>query len=156
MTMPRGFFGTRADLFMDVGILLLTLLPALMLWAFRLARNRRLSAHRNVQTATLAVVLIVLVLFEIDIRLRGGSAAFLAQYPERAAIVRGILRAHLVTAAATFLAWLELGVVSWIRFRRVLPGAFSLAHKRVGRFTFVGACLLSASGALMYALLYVV
>lgn len=141
---------------MDAGILLLTLLPILMLVAFKLARRRRHAAHRNLQTGTLAIVLVILVLFEVDIRLRGGSAAFLAQYPERATIVRAILRVHIAMATLTFVAWLGLGLVSWSRFSRGLPGTFSRTHKRLGKATFVGACFLSASGALMYALLFVI
>jgi hypothetical protein len=35
-------------------------------------------------------------------------------------------------------------------------GSFSRFHMGLGKTTFVGACLFSASGAVMYALLYVV
>ena len=153
--MPHGIFGTRADLLMDAGITLLTSMPLLMLWAFRLARRRRFVAHRNLQSATLAIVLVVLVVFEIDLRRRGGSA-FIDQFPERAAIIRVILEGHIAVATATFFAWFALGVISWTRFTKSLPGTFSRLHKRLGKATFVGACLLSASGAAVYALLYVV
>ena len=152
--MPDGLFGTRADLLMDAGITLLTSMPLLMLWAFRLARRRRHTAHRNVQSATLAIVLVVLVIFEIDLRMRGGSA-FIDQFPERAAIVRAVLKGHIVVATATFFAWFGLGLISWTRFSKSLPGTFSRLHKSLGKATFVGACLVSVSGAAIYALLYV-
>lgn len=153
--MPPGFFGTRADLFMDLAILFLTLLPCLMGLAFRFARARRYRAHRNTQVLTLTLVLTVLVLFELDIRLKGGSAALFAEIPERASIVRPLLYAHILVATLTFFAWLGLAAASWRRFERVLPGTWSKRHRRLGRLTFLGACALSSSGAAIYALVYV-
>ncbi len=153
--MPPGFFGTRADLFMDVAIVVLTLLPCAMLTAFSFARRRRYVAHRNTQVATLALVLTILVLFELDIRWKGGSAVFLAQAPARATLVRTLLRAHIAVATLTFIGWLGLAYASWSRLGRSLPGSFSARHRRLGLFTFVGACALSSSGAAIYALVYV-
>lgn len=153
--MPAGVFGTRADLFMDVSIVLLTLLP-LSLWAaIRLARARRYRAHRNLQVITLFAVLLVLALFELDIRMSGGTAALLARVPERAALVRPLMFAHIAVASLTFLAWLALALVSWRRFGAHLPGSFIRLHRRLGWLIFVGACFLSSSGALSYVLLYV-
>jgi len=153
--MPRGFFGTRADAFMDVVIVLLTLLPVLMLAAFRLARRGRVTFHRNMQCATLLLVLLVVVLFELDVRQSGGKAAFLAQNPPRASLVGAILRFHIGIATLTFFGWLALAALSWSRFRRSLPGAFSRLHKRLGKVTFVGVCILSSTGALIYLLVFV-
>ena len=153
--MARGFFGTRADLFMDLAIVFLTLLPCLMVLAFRFARAKRYRAHRNTQVLTLALVLSILLLFELDIRLKGGSAALLARIPERAQFVHALLRAHIAVATLTFIAWLGLACVSWPRLGRVLPGSFSARHRRLGLVTFIGACALSSSGAAIYVLLYV-
>jgi uncharacterized membrane protein YozB (DUF420 family) len=140
---------------MDTVIVLLTLLPLLMLVAFRFARRGRAALHRNMQVATLVMVLLVVVLFELDVRLSGGKAAFLAHNPARASTVESILRFHIAVATFTFLAWLGLAAVSWPRFRRSLPGTFTRIHRLLGKVTFAGACLLSSTGALMYALMYV-
>jgi putative membrane protein len=151
--MPRGFFGTRADLFMDVTIVLLTALPFVMLAAFRLARHRRLTAHRTLQIALLATVLVVLVLFELDIRLSGGTQAFVAQ-SRLGPIALPLLRIHVAIATITFLSWLALILASLKRFRRVLPGPFTPRHRMWGKLTFVGVCLLSSTGAALYACVY--
>lgn len=153
--MLAGIFGTRADLFMDAAIALLTLLPLLMLGAFRHARARRFVAHRNLQVATLALVVVVVVLLELDIRISGGTAQFLARMPARATVLRPLLRAHVALASITLLAWLGLAYASWPRLGRSLPGSFSRRHRQLGLCVFVGASLLSASGAAMYALLFV-
>jgi putative membrane protein len=153
--LPKGFFGARSDAFMDVAIVALTVLPVLMLIAFRAARRGHTRAHRNMQAATLALVLLIVVLFELDVRLSGGKAAFLARNADRARVIEPVLRAHIAVASATFFAWLSLGVASWSRFGQTLPGPFSRWHRRLGLMTFAGACLLSLSGALIYALAFV-
>lgn len=153
--MPSGIFATRADLFMDVAISFLTALPALMGLALRFARTRRYRAHRNTQAATLLVVLVVVVLLELDIRLSGGTAAFLAHAPGRLELVRPLLFVHVAAATLTAIAWLILAVISWRRFRITLPGTFSRLHRRIGWTTFAGACFLSSSGAALYALCFV-
>jgi hypothetical protein len=153
--MHRGLFGTRADAFMDVVIVVLTLLPLEMMAAFRLAKARHHVAHRNMQVAALVAVLSAVVLFEADIRISGGKAAYLAQNPARAALVAPLLQAHIAIATATFFTWLGLAVLSWPRLGTSLPGRFSRLHALLGRAAFVGACLMSSTGAVMYALVFV-
>jgi uncharacterized membrane protein YozB (DUF420 family) len=151
--MPRGIFGTRADAFMDVTIVLLTVLPFAMLFAFRLARRRRVATHRSLQIGLLLAVLTALVLFELDIRMSGGTTAFVAQ-SRFGALVMPLLRFHIAIATVTFLSWLSLILASIKRYERVLPGAFSARHRAWGKLTFVGVCLLSSSGAALYACVY--
>jgi len=153
--MPPGFLGTRADGFMDAVIILLTALPILLLLSFRFARRGATRRHRNIQATTPALVLSAVLLFEADVRHSGGKAAFLALNPGRASLVEPILRAHIVLATITFLAWLFLAGVSWRRYGAALPGSFGALHRRLGKITFAAVCLVSLSGALMYLLVYV-
>jgi uncharacterized membrane protein YozB (DUF420 family) len=151
--MPRGIFGTRADLFMDLAIVLLTALPFAMLGALRFARSGRVYAHRAMQTGLLVAVLVVLALFETDIRLAGGTRSYIAQSRMGAAILP-LLRVHVAIALLTFVSWLALIVASWPRMRVTLPGAFSARHRAWGKVTFGGVCLMSATGAALYACVY--
>jgi hypothetical protein len=68
-------------------------------------------------------------------------------YPDRAALVRAILRAHVAVATATFVAWFSLAAVSWRRLSRTLPGSFSRLHRLAGRLTFAGECFVAFSPA---------
>lgn len=76
MRLPAGFLGTRGDLLMDAVVVAIVLTPFLFLWAVRLVRRGEFARHRNWQTALLGVLLAAVVLFEVDIRLSGGTAAF--------------------------------------------------------------------------------
>ena len=153
--LPKGFLGTRADCYMDIAIILFTTLPFFILIALQLARHRKFISHRNMQIATLALVLIALGIFELDIRLTGGINAFLAHSSMPMSFTRRFLDFHIVIASVTALVWIGLAVTSWTRFTKVLPGRFSSRHIWWGKATFVCICLTSGTGAAVYLMTFV-
>lgn len=152
---PRGFLGTRADVLMDVCILIFTALPAILWWGVRLARQKRYVQHRNFQAVSLVIVLLLIVILETDIRLAGGTQTFLASSSMPAGFVRAFLAAHVLVAIGTAILWTTLALRSWRRFGSQLPGPFSATHRRLGRLTVLGVGLLSSSGLLLYIFLFV-
>jgi uncharacterized membrane protein YozB (DUF420 family) len=153
--MPHGFFGTRADALIDLSIILLSLLPVSTWIAIGYARKRRWTAHRNLQTATFLVNTLAVALLEIDIRISGGTVAYLSRSALPLPLMRACLLSHIAIALVTFCSWGILVVISWRRLHRVLPGDFSPRHRRVGKLTFAGITLMSSSGIALYVLLYV-
>ncbi len=63
-----GFFGTEADLWVDLFLLVLVLLLPTLLFAVGLARRGRIRAHATVMVTAFVVFVVVLVAFEIDVR----------------------------------------------------------------------------------------
>lgn len=153
--LPKGFLGTRADFYMDMSIVLFASLPFLILVALRLARRRKFVSHRNMQVATLTLVLIALGFFELDIRLSGGASALLAHSSIPMSFTRRFLDVHIMIASVTALAWIGLVVTSWARFTRSLPGRFAPRHVWWGKATFVCICLTSGTGAAVYLITFV-
>ena len=153
--LPKGFLGTRADFYMDISIILFTSLPFFILIALRLARRQKFTSHRNMQVATLILVLIALGFFELDIRLTGGINAFLAHSSIPMSFSRRFLDFHIVIAAVTALAWIGLVVTSWPRFSKSLPGRFTPRHVWWGKATLVCICLTSGTGAAVYVMTFV-
>lgn len=156
MKLPDGFLGTRADVLMDVAIIVFTALPFVLIFGIRYARHRHFMKHRRFQTAAALLVLLLLVLFELDIRLCGGSQAFISKSSFSAGFVRTFLICHVAIALLTGASWLALIVRSRARFLGSLPGTFSARHRWWGWLTFVGVCLLSSSGFALYMLLFAV
>lgn len=152
--LPTGFLGTRADVLMDVTIVLFTVLPLAMLGAFWLVRRGRPRAHRNMQLGMLALVIPALILLEVDIRLSGGSVAFVSQGSLSPAFMRWFLLFHIAIAVATFVSWLRLAIISFRRFGVSLPGPFGARHRRWGKVTFWGVCMTSGTGCALYVLLF--
>ncbi len=149
-------FGTRASLAVDFTYLMTLIAPVASWVSFRLARSRREDLHRRIQIAVLVLCVISVLAFEVNIRVAGGSGAFLAQAPNDAVgSARALLWAHISIAVITYGIWTYLAVVSSRRFRVSLPGAFTKRHKRIGKLVFVGLWLTAASATGMYFLAFV-
>jgi len=148
-----GFLGTRADLITDVVVVGFIAIPPLLWWSAQRARRGDHRLHRAVQSATLAVLTVLLVLFELNIRLRGESVFLSA---DASAALRVSLYVHLAIAVGTFLVWTALVLVSWPRLGKVLPGRFSATHRRLGQAVIAGTVLTALTGAGLYIAAFVV
>lgn len=154
--MPAGFLGTRGNLLMDTVVVAIVLTPFLFLWAVRLAKRGRYTQHRNFQTGLLGVLLVVVILFEVDVRLSGGTEGFLAGSPYLGTpLLKWLLRIHVVVAVATTLLWLAIAVQAWRARMDLNPLAFSAAHRRRGYWVFAGVIFTAVSGVWLYWLGFV-
>jgi uncharacterized membrane protein YozB (DUF420 family) len=156
MNMPAGFLGTRGDLLMDVVVVAIVLTPFLFLWAVRLARRGEYRRHRNLQTTLLTTLLAAVVLFELDIRLTGGTQAFLADSPHLGRpLLTWLLRTHVLVAVLSFGLWSLVVVQAWRARMDLNPGLFSAIHRRRGYWVFAGTVFTAVSGVWLYWLGFV-
>lgn len=147
---------SRADLVVDLTLVVNLLAPAVAFASLRLARGRRHDLHRKVQLALLAVCLLAFVALEVRIRVAGGSGALLAGAPAHLmGLARVALGVHISVAVATYVGWIWLAIASSRRYKATLPGRFSRVHGRAGRWIFGGLCFNAASATLMYLLAFV-
>jgi len=146
-----GFLGTRADTLIDLAIVFFVLAPFLMVYALRLAAQRRHLEHRNLQAGLLLAAVVAVLMLEISLRFGGAGEAFAASSlygpPMTALFV-----VHLAIAVPTFILWCWLAALSWRRFSHTLPGPFGRTHRRWGKLAFVGLCLSSATGIGLYVM----
>lgn len=152
MTLPPGFLGTRADLFMDVVIVTVALVPAL-LWAGRaLARARAYQRHRQLQLLLTGVFVVVVGLFEVYIRWKGGVDGISVGSPwHQSTPLYTFLGVHLTLAIGSSVLW---GWLTWASVRRFDnppgPGAFSAQHRRWGTITMTTMALTAITGLGLY------
>ena len=146
-----GFLGTRADILIDLAIVFFVLAPFLMVYALRLAAQRRHREHRNLQAGLLLAAIVAVLMLEISLRFGSAGDAFAASSlygpPMTALFV-----VHLAIAIPTFILWCWLAALSWRRFSHTLPGPFGRTHRRWGKLAFVGLCLSSATGIGLYVM----
>ena len=141
---------------MDVVVIAIVLTPLLFLWAVRLARHGQYARHRNLQTALLGALLTAVVLFELDIRLSGGTQAFMAGSPHLgSALLSWLLRIHVIVAVLSFGLWCFLVVQAWRARMDLHPALFTASHRRRGYWVFAGTVFTAVSGVWLYWLGFV-
>lgn len=156
MGLPNGFLGTRADLLMDLVLIGILITPILMLYAFSLAKQKRFVAHRNLHVTLISILILAVILFELDIRLSGGSEAFLSGSPyAETKFMKVLLTFHILIAIASFTTWIGLETQSWKSFREALPGNFSYRHIQVGWVVYSGVVVTAITGLGLYILGFV-
>lgn len=156
-SLPQGFLGTRADLFMDVMIVIVAAVPALLALTGALARRGAWRAHKALQTLLTIVFGVVLMSFEVYIRLKGGLDGISAGSSlHQSSFLYGYLAVHLSFAVSSALLWAWL---FWLSSRRFpsppVPGDFSATHRRWGRITLLDMGLTALTGLGLYGLCFV-
>ena len=157
--MANGFLGYNASFMLDVVVCALVAVVPVLAYGIRLAKQGRYLAHRNLQLALAAVLLVTVAAFEIDLQLihRGwvnvvnkpGEAARLTG--EQLAFVRQVLWVHLVFAISTPLLW---AVTIGLALRRFpsppVPGPHSHLHKKLGWLSTLDLTATSVTGLIFY------
>lgn len=125
-----------------IGIMTLTLVaPFISLYAVSLVKKKNYPGHINVQKRLFWICIAALAIFEVRIRMSGGSGSLVADsgYVDTS-FFKILLISHIVGAVLTYIIWAITVFTSnrkW-KIRKTLPGTFSLSHKRLGYVTIVG------------------
>jgi uncharacterized membrane protein YozB (DUF420 family) len=155
--MSHGFLGYNATLMLDVVVCALVIVvPTLLfsLFAVKIQRNYRL--HKVLQIALGVILLIVVGLFEIDMRVNGGIDGILAgrsrplSQSERDSFYT-LLVVHLFFAVSTVVLWATTLTLALKRIPNPpAPCDHSRLHKRLGWLSAVDITLTSITGLMVY------
>lgn len=149
-----GFLGTAAPFYMDLVTLYFALLPFLLFLAIRKAVNGDYEAHYKMQLATYVLTLLIVVVFEIGVRLSGGFVAFMEQSAANYTAMVIFLIVHIIIAVASVVLWSALLYGATKRYR-IEKGSIQSSHKKVGKIVFAGLTLTSIMGVMIYFFLFV-
>ena len=151
-----GFLGTRAPLFMDIVTVIVALLPFLVLGAISFAKKSKYNLHAKAQVALFWISVIVVAYFEYGVRSFGGFDAFMQESATPHSYALWVLIVHIAIAVVTLGIWISTLIrAKKDRRMNVLPGMYSLDHKKAGIRTFIGIVLTSVTGLWVYYLLFV-
>jgi len=144
---PPGFLGTRADLLIDiVNISFIIILP-ILLWSWRTVRiNKNYAKHRAIQLYLGVTLGIVVLIFEIDLKMSGGIFELVkGSAYEGTALLLWTIYIHTFFAISTSLIWVLLIAASLIKFDNPpKPNQFSRFHRiagRTGMITMAMSCI---------------
>jgi len=100
-----GFLGTRAPLFMDLVTVYFALLPLLVGYSIILAAKGNYRAHFKSQAALFLLTMVMVVIFEIGVRLDGGFNAYMGGSTLAYGWVLTYLLVHIAIALFTVVLW---------------------------------------------------
>ncbi|MCB4749683.1 MAG: DUF420 domain-containing protein [Sulfurovum sp.] len=155
-----GFLGTKAPFFMDFVTLVVALLPLLVGIAILFARKGYYNLHGKVQGLIFIISVIVVGYFEYGVRFGGGYKVFIQNTQVSYDYLFVILVVHITIAILTLGIWYLTLQRAYKEYRHryrtsTLPGIGSEAHKKAGKYTFLGIVATSLTGIWVYLLLFV-
>jgi len=151
-----GLLGTRAPLFMDVVTLYFAVLPFLVAFSIYLATQGKYQKHFKSQMAVFVMSLLMVVIFEIGVRIDGGFNVYMQESSifYTGAVV--YLVVHILFALMTMVAWGITIYSSYKAYREEGMGApYFKLHKKRARWVFLAIVINSIMGTLMYPILFV-
>ena len=154
----NGFLGTRATLMLDVICLAMIAVVAVLGWSIhQVRRYQRYHLHKRVQLTLAAILLVLLTVFEVDVRLHGWQERAAGQIGGQASsAVLITLSIHLFFALTTVGLWITLIVLALRRFPSPpVPGQHSGFHRRWARLGAWDMVLTAVSGWVFYVMAFV-
>ncbi len=154
--MISGFLGTRAPLFMDVVTLYFAALPFLVAFSIYLAVKGKYQKHFKSQMAVFVLTLLMVVVFEIGVRVDGGFNVYMQESSISYTGAVVYLVVHILFALMTMVAWGITIYSSYKAYREEGMGSsYFKLHKKRARWVFLAIVINSIMGTLMYPILFV-
>ncbi len=153
-----GFLGTRASLMLDLLVIGMLVVVAVLMWSvYQVKFRRRYLLHKRVQVTLGVLVLLVVVLFEIDIRLHGWEMRASGIEGGRAsASVWYALYVHLVFAVSTVILWPVTIILALKNFPNPPhPSAHSRVHVPLARVAAIDMVMTAITGWIFYWMAFV-
>ena len=151
-----GFLGTRAPFFMDMVTIYFALLPFLVAFSIYMAITKRYSLHFRLQMSIFVLSMVMVVIFEIGVRVDGGFNAYMQGSSLSYTGVLVYLVLHILIALFTVVAWGITIYSSYKAFREEGPdAAYFVEHKKRARWVFLAIVITSIMGTSMYPILFI-
>ena len=157
-----GILGTRATLMLDIVVLgMAVVVPALMTSVFLVRVKKQFKLHSQLQMGMALVLLVVLVLFELEMRLMGWrdraeASPFFRAGGDWNDWVEYSLLIHLSFAIPTLFVWIYVVALAMRRFPKPpRPADHSASHRFWGWIAVYGMTLTAVTGWIFYVLAFV-
>lgn len=144
-----GFLGTKAPFFMDFATVMVALLPFLMIIGISLTVLRN-KAHSIAQAVLFIVSVVVLICFEIGVRVGGGFEVLMEDSSISHDYAYIVLIAHILVSLFTMFIF----AFTLIKAKKYVHEN-EQKHTKMGNITFFGVIFISISGVWVYRLLFV-
>jgi len=149
--LQTGFFSS-APIFLDIATIYYFLLPFLLFASIRYAIKGEYKKHIKSQLVIFVITMIVIVFFEVGIRMNGGFVDLVKQSGLPFKPMMYFLVVHIIIAFTSVCMWWYLIVTSFVSHKR---GELISYHAKLGHLTFAGIAFTCIAGVLIYYLLFI-
>jgi len=132
MFFEPGFLGTRAAFFMDMVTLYFAVLPFLLGMSIRQAVIGKIRSHYRSQFVILGLTLIMVIIFELGVRLTGGFMEYVKLSPLSYDFLLIYLAVHIFIALMAVGGWIYLIITSYRTYMQYGEEAMG-KHRRMGK-----------------------
>lgn len=153
MFFEPGFLGTRAAFYMDIVTLYFAILPFLLALSIRQAVIGNIVFHYRSQMAILGLTVVMVILFEVGVRIEGGFVEYVKMSPVSYDFLLLFLVVHIFIALMAVGGWIYLIASS---YRTYLQGGKEAMgkHRKMGKWIFAALTLTSVMGGSIYLFLF--
>lgn len=153
MFFEPGFLGTRALMYMDVVTLYFAILPFLLTFSIYQAIRGNIKLHYQSQFIILAVTIVMVLIFEIGVRLTGGFVEYAKQSPLSYDFLLLFLVVHIFIALMAVGGWIYLIISTYKSYQNGIL-EHSVKHRKMGRWIFSALTVTSIMGCSIYLFLF--
>lgn len=153
MLFKEGFLGTTAPFYLDLATLYFAILPFLLAYSIYFAIKKKFIKHFVSQGVILASSLVIIVIFEIGIRISGGFMHYSKTSNISYDFMLVFLIIHIIIAIAAISGWLYLFISSYKQYKSNTLN--TMQHKKMGKAIFMALTISSIMGIFIYLFLFV-
>jgi putative membrane protein len=153
MVFEKGFLGTSAPIYLDITTIYFAILPFLLAFSIYFAIKKEYGKHFFSQAIILGLTLVIVVIFEICIRISGGFLEYSKYSNISFEFMIVFLTIHILIAIAAIGGWLFLFISSYKDYKN---NSFNgNKHKKIGKAIFFALTISSIMGIFIYLFLFV-
>lgn len=153
MFFEPGFLGTRALMYMDIVTLYFAILPFLLAFSIYQAIRGNIKLHYQSQFIILAITIVMVLIFEIGVRLTGGFVEYAKQSPLSYDFLLLFLVVHIFIALMAVGGWIYLIISTYKSYQNGILEK-SEKHRKMGKWIFSALTLTSIMGCSIYLFLF--
>ena len=152
MLFSEGFLGTSAPFYLDFATVYFALLPFLLAFSIYLATKKEYKKHFISQAIILGVTLVVVVIFEIGVRIDGGFLEYSKNSNISYDFLLTFLIIHILIAIFAVGGWLYLFISTYKAYKN--NSLDTKKHKKIGKAIFIALTISSIMGIFIYLFLF--
>ncbi len=153
MMLLFGLF-PNTDILIDIVNASFIIIVPTLIYSWMKVRNGEYGLHKKVQLTLFAVLFVAVILFEVDLRQRGGIFEMVkdSQFAGTA-FLNGLIWFHMFVSITTSFIWIGLVAFSLWKFASPpVPNNFSGMHKFWGKIGMIDMILTGITGVMLYVL----